>query len=474
MELPHLKIGKTGNAKYRRRVTSPQMRALLGKSAVEWSLKTRDPVKIVEAWKEANERFKALLAKAEGKTTDQVEWSILHKAAVAHGLVRPDASKIGPIDSDLEGGRFDAFTKAALEEAAKLTPQTLNTSFANKPPETAFGLLAKAQMFGVERPPILLSAVVEAYLKDRERRSSYDDLSKQVKLVVEGLEQAMGRKDPPIQSINREAAYAYRDSLTAKGNAHGTVRRRITTIKAILNHGERRFDLPDWRNPFNGIEMAQDDDAAGEMKRDPLTLDDICKVRDKLAGSNDDMRDIWHLMMFTGLGPNEARGLQWDEIHLGDATPHFEVKPNGRRRLKVGERRRRVPLVGTALAMMQRRRDSALGGSSDVFPRYAHQRNANALSATLVKPMKAAGVWVKIRKVPYSLRHSVKDWLRRTTPTNIQLLIMGHGHGEGRAAGGYGGDDLLDIAPIAIVRSAKASERIWWSSRTFASSLPCL
>lgn len=59
--------------------------------------------------------------------------------------------------------------------------------------------------------------------------------------------------------------------------------------------------------------------------------------------------------------------------------------------------------------------------------------------------MKTAKVWVKIRKVPYSLRHSVKDWLRRTTPTNIQLLIMGHGHGEGGSAEGYGGDDLLDM-----------------------------
>jgi hypothetical protein len=77
MDLLHLKLEKTGNAKYRRRVTSPQMRALLGKSAVEWSLKTRDPLKIVEAWKEADARFEAMLAKAEGRETSQVEWESL-------------------------------------------------------------------------------------------------------------------------------------------------------------------------------------------------------------------------------------------------------------------------------------------------------------------------------------------------------------------------------------------------------------
>jgi integrase len=456
MDLPHLKLAKTGNAKYRRRITSPEMRVMLGRSAVEWSLKTRDPVKIVDAWKVAHAKFEALQVKAEGTQIDQIEWSIAHTAAVAHGLAGPETSKIGPIDSEMEGGRFNAFTNAALAEAAKLTPQSLNAPLANNPPTTAFDQLLKAQLFGVQRPPILLSVIVEAYLKDRERRSSYADLAKQVKLVVDGLQEVMGRVDPPIQTINRETAYAFRDRLTAKGNAQGTVRRRITTIKAILNHGEKRFDLPDWRNPFNGLEMAQDDDAAGETKRDPLTLGDICKVRDHHGSLNEDARDIWHLMMFTGMGPNEARGLQWDEVHLVDATPHFEIKPNGRRRLKVGERRRRVPLVGTALTMMQRRRESALAGASDVFPRYASQRSANTLSATLVKSMKAAGVWVKIRKVPYSLRHSVKDWLRRTAPTNMQLLIMGHGHGEGRAAGGYGGDDLLDMQGQHLEAALKA------------------
>ncbi|WP_237061338.1 tyrosine-type recombinase/integrase [Loktanella sp. M215] len=457
MDLPHLKLAPTGNAKYRRRVTSPQMRVMLGRSAVEWSLKTRDPLKILEAWKVEHARFEAMQAKADGTSTDQVEWSILHSAAVAHGLARPDTSKIGPIDHQADSGRFNAFTTAALAEAEKLTPQSLNAPFENNPPRTAFGLLAKAQLFGVERPPILLSAVVQAYLKDNEGRSSYHDMSKQVKLVVDGLELSMGRTDPLLKSIDREAAYAFRDSLTARGNAQGTVQRRITTIKAILNYGENRFDILDWRNPFNKIKLAKDDGAAGEIKRDPLTLEDIRKVCACHSGMNDDARDIWQLMMFTGIGPNEARGLQWDELHLQDATPHFEIKPNGRRRLKVGERLRRVPLVGTSLTMMQRRHDRALNGSSDVFPRYAHHRNANSLSATLIKPMKAAKVWVKIRKVPYSLRHSVKDWLRRTAPTNIQSLIMGHGHGEGQVAGGYGGDDLLDMQAKYLGAALEAS-----------------
>lgn len=445
MDLPHLKMANTGNAKYRRRVTSAPMRAMLGKSAVEWSLKTRDPAKIVEAWRAANERFEALEAAAHGNSAPQSEWDIVMAAATAHGLVGSDVAKIGPINAEEERGRFKAFTEAILSEAQKLTPQQRNAKFVNNPPPNAAVLLTRAKIKGIERPPVSLSEAVKQYLKDREGRASITDLEKQVNLVVAGLEVTMGRKNPPITGIDRDAAYAYRDSLFAKGNSIGTIRRRVTTIKAVLNAADRRFDLVDWRNPFNGIELPQDDSDAGEEKRHSLTLDDIRKIADHQSGMNDDARDIWHLMMFTGLSPDEARGLQWAEVFLDDKTPHFEVRPNARRRLKKGQRRRRMPLVGTALKMMQQRLFRSAYGSADVFPRYANQRNANSLSAVLVKPMKASGVWRKTVKVPYSLRHSMKDLLRRTCPMNMQLLLLGHGYGEGRVADGYGEDDLLDM-----------------------------
>ena len=188
------------------------MRVVLGKSAVEWSLKTSDPLKILDAWKAAHAKFEGMQTKAEGTATEQVEWDMLHSVAVAHGLARPEETKIGPVDSQLEGGRFDAFTKSALAEADKLSSHQNRALYVNKPPRTSFDMLVKAQLFGVERPPILLSAVVKEYLKDRERRSSYVDLEKQTNLVVSILEDAMNTKDPSITSIDRAAAYAFRTS----------------------------------------------------------------------------------------------------------------------------------------------------------------------------------------------------------------------------------------------------------------------
>ena len=99
---------------------------------------------------------------------------------------------------------------------------------------------------------------VKHYLQDREGRSSYPDLVEQVGIATSTLEVTIGRSDPPVTEINRDAAYAFRDALSAKGNGLGTIRRRITTIKAVLNAADNRFDLPDWRNPFNGIDLPED------------------------------------------------------------------------------------------------------------------------------------------------------------------------------------------------------------------------
>jgi integrase len=264
----------------------------------------------------------------------------------------------------------------------------------------------------------------------------------------------MGEKNPRVVDIDRDAAQSFINVLRSRSNAISTIRRRVASIKALLNTTSKRYDLPDWDNPFNKIDLPRDDGDAGEDKRRSLTFDDIRKIRDHLAGVNDDARDIWHLMLFTGLGPSEARGLMWSEVFLDAPTPHFEVRPNGaRRRLKRGERRRRVPLVGSAIKMMAARKRNAEAEEVYVFPRYAKHANANTLSAVLIKPMKVSGVWQTNVKVPYSLRHTLKDLLRRKAPVNMQLLLLGHGFGEGRVASGYGEDDLLDMQAKYLVEA---------------------
>jgi len=67
--------------------------------------------------------------------------------------------------------------------------------------------------------------------------------------------------------------------------------------------------------------------------------------------------------------------------------------------------------------------------------------------------MKQAGVWEKTRKVPYSLRHSHKDWMRRVAPQYWCDLV--HGHASKGAAGNYGGDDMLDRLSVYVEKACR-------------------
>jgi integrase len=471
LNLPHLKPAtSTANAKYRRRVPD-DLRAVFGKQNVEWSLKTKDPAKIIEAWNVAHARFEAMAARRSSISTSQIKWEMVQKAAIEHGLATPKDTQIGPVDFEQEQGRYLAFTNAALTEADKLSAQQMNAKLSNSPAPSGFGLLVEAQLKGVKRPPVSLRDAADSYLKDREARATYRDIQKQVGLVLNGIEEAIEQENPTLEALTYEHAYAFRDSLSSKGNAISTIKRRMNTVNSVLNHSKKRFNLKGWDNPFKGIELPQDDGTAGEVKRSSLTLDEIKATIPHLANMNADAGGIWVLMMFTAAGPNELRGLHWDDVFLDHQVPHFEIRANGSRRLKTGERPRRVPLVGAALVMMQERAIEGHEPNGPVFPRYAVMQSSNSLSAVLIKMMKAAKVWEKTRKVPYSLRHTLKNYLRRTAPPNFQLLIFGHGHGEGSSASGYGDDDLLDLQAEYLEKAVKL-----WGIHEFPDILsePCI
>lgn len=243
--------------------------------------------------------------------------------------------------------------------------------------------------------------------------------------------------------------------MREKGNAISTIERRFNTLNAVLNHGKKRFAMKKWDNPFEDVVLPEDDGSGGEAKRQSLSKEEIEAVLKKLQTSNQDLRDVWLLMMFCGVGPNEARGVLKREVNLDGDVAYFEVKANKKRRLKTGERPRRIPLVGAAREMMRKRLEATCGPDDAIFPRYVDHKTSNSLSAALTKPMKSAGVWVKLVKVPYSLRHTLKDNLRKVAPKSVQLLIFGHGHGEGGSADDYGEDDLLEMQAEYLEKALK-------------------
>jgi integrase len=396
-----------------------------------------------------------MAGRREKVSPEQVKWEIGLKAAIEYGLAKPTDTRIGPIDHEGEQRRFQSFTDAIREESQKLTPQQLSARLSNRPARTNYDLLLEAQTVGLERPSVTLKDFAREYLRDREKRSTYEDIEKQVGLVVRAVEEATGQEAPTVISLTEETAYAFRDAMREKGNAISTIERRFNTLNAVLNHGKKRFAMKKWDNPFEDVVLPDDDGAGGEAKRQSLSKEEIGAVLKKLQTSNQDLRDVWLLMMFCGVGPNEARGVLKREVCLDGDVAYFEVKANKRRRLKTGERPRRIPLVGAAKEMMLRRLEATSGPDHAIFPRYVDHKTSNSLSAALTKPMKAAGVWVKLVKVPYSLRHTLKDNLRKVAPKSVQLLIFGHGHGEGGSADDYGEDDLLEMQAEYLEKALK-------------------
>ncbi|WP_278921141.1 DUF6538 domain-containing protein [Pseudophaeobacter profundi] len=212
LDLPHLKPATaTANAKYRRRVPE-DLRGVFGKNAVEWSLGTKDPAEIYEAWKIAHAKYEAMAGRRSKVSTEQIRWEIAQKAAIEHGLATPRDKRIGPVDLELEQGKYQDFTDAVRKEAEKLSSQQLGAKFANNPAPSSFDVLLEAQLKGIERPPVTLRDAADSYLKDREARATYRDISKQVGLVLNGIEEAIGLENPSLEALSFDHAYAYRVS----------------------------------------------------------------------------------------------------------------------------------------------------------------------------------------------------------------------------------------------------------------------
>ncbi|MDP4024425.1 tyrosine-type recombinase/integrase [Methylobacterium sp. NEAU 140] len=135
-----------------------------------------------------------------------------------------------------------------------------------------------------------------------------------------------------------------------------------------------------------------------------------------LAMLNPEARRILYLIAETGLRLSEACNLTAETIRLDDATPHVQVRPDGRR-MKTEQSERDIPLVGVALMAMREHPEG--------FPRYRDQ--AAGLSAAVNKTLRENGLLPSEGHTVYSLRHTFEDRLTAVeAPDKIAAALMGH------------------------------------------------
>lgn len=435
---------KSQRYRYRRRVPQ-ELVELLGKREFSLSLKTTDQRVALAKYEDVHRAVEAELEAARSVDPAEADYRASIQVLRKHKLVPPTVRSLQRVKFESDTETFSNFTDAALRS-----------------PDREFDRIVEAKFFGLKEPPLRLSKVVDAYLDEHKDADNERDLRKQTSLVVTVVREVMREPDPLVETIGIDVAYSFREALRAKGAARGTILRRINSIRAVLNFGKQRFQLRNYTNPFSGLEVPKTSlDRRAKDSRLPLSLEEIGRCTPFMMSKNEDISDLWALMTFTGARPRELLGLEWRDVDLQHPTPHIIIRPNSIRGVKTDSSVRKVPLVGKALDVAVRRSvrgPSGLGTASAVFPRYASSSGFNTASNLMAKAMKQAGVWEKITKVPYSIRHSHKDWMRRVAPEYWSNLV--HGHAQGGIAANYGGDDMLDQL-AAYVEEACKKAGVW-------------
>ena len=293
-------------------------------------------------------------------------------------------------------------------------------------------------------PELTVSQARDLYLSER-----YNE--RQDKATVQATNQFIEMVgDVELASISRPMVNKWLRSLvTDRGQSAGTVRRRLTTLKAIFNYLRKNYGLTS-DNPFSEQDIPAT--AAPPKPRVPFHSRhfDLLDAYVRREDTDPNIRHILTLLKHTGCRPMEIGGLSKSEVFLDQEVPAIRVRWTADRRLKTAMAERVIPLIGPAhTAALE-----ALGTASDehLFPPL--YRNTERLSQSLNKAIRAAGVpHAPDRLVAYSFRHSMKEAMRLAEVLEeTQDAIMGHSRKD--VGAGYGAAKRrLGVLKEALERS---------------------
>jgi hypothetical protein len=261
--------------------------------------------------------------------------------------------------------------------------------------------------------------------------------------------------DQPVDRITRAHALQFRAWWSARvltGHKVETANKDFGHLSQIVGTWAKLTDTP-LDNPFRGLRLEGKDGGRTPPFSRTWVVDRLL-APDAFAGLNDEARDVFLMMVNTGLRPSEITDAPLDDFAVDAAIPHFRVAPNGRE-LKVAHTRREIPLLGVSLDAA--RRIAARGG----IVRYRHK--AGAWSALVNKYLANNGLKETPAHVAYSLRHYVEDALLAAgVDDRVRADILGHKYARPvyGTGGGLAGrrQALKKIALVSTVESSSASE----------------
>ncbi|KRR21943.1 hypothetical protein CQ13_06260 [Bradyrhizobium retamae] len=314
-----------------------------------------------------------------------------------------------------------------------------------------------AVLGGVEQPKVKVSEAFTIYCdeiaaaeiagKSEEQKKSW----KKVKgYAIEAFKKVVG-EDLAMVDITRDHAKTFhahwRKQIVptdgGKKKSASLGKRRMGDMSILYKRYFAHIGDDTRANPFDGLTFNQ----KFKKRRIPFPIEwvrDVILSPGKLAGLNEEARDIVFISIETGARPIELRYLRADKIKLRDKVPHIIVEPSFDAdepyEVKTVSSVRRIPLVGVALAAMKKHPDG--------FPRY--REDGNSLSATVNKFLRENNLSPTKKETLYSFRHTFEDRMKEgRIDDELRKILMGHAidremYGSGGSLKLYR-DELLKI-----------------------------
>lgn len=201
------------------------------------------------------------------------------------------------------------------------------------------------------------------------------------------------------------------------------------------------------------------------------------------------------IMFYTGARPEEIAGLLLEDIrqhptvgwhfHITDLMDNEdldlfdeEAEPSAgkpkKRRLKNHVSRRNIPIAQelVSLGLLRYIEWLRAKGATALFPnlqRDSHDKLSGSFSKWFGRYKQDLGFTSK-KKVLYSLRHNMKDFLESAAvPTKYLKRTLGHASGDGSITDGYGSDVPIDIVAehFVKVKFPAIPAQPWQPGKTF-------
>lgn len=260
--------------------------------------------------------------------------------------------------------------------------------------------------------------IVENWIKDAKPAGTHERSARNMLALFKELHPSR-----TFVTAEREDVDAMIDHMKAEKNVSSTIKTKLSTIVAAINH-EMAQKKPRVRfNVFAGVAKRDPKDATARL---PLTEKDVAAMEARFDLFNEEERLLWTWCVNTGMRPKEVYDLREEHRETYEVHP-ITGKPSDIRYVWIDksknlESTRRIPIPSAVRAL---RPDEISGPMfTEKLDRLCERINDKMRTAGITSPDPDTG---KERKLFYSTRHRVKDRLADADcPADVRKAIMGH------------------------------------------------